>query len=73
VDEGAYGSLALQEIVQPCPRGRVDEGYDGSVCGVVWCGKDLSKRTSEFLTTRKGGLDRLIRLYGYVLGGEVAQ
>jgi hypothetical protein len=36
------------------------------VCGVLRGGREPPKVGDEFPTTRKGGLDRLIRVFGYV-------
>jgi hypothetical protein len=51
----------------PAPKEELRKDMMEGVCGVVRSGGGSSKIETEFPTIRKGGLDRLIRVYGYVI------
>jgi hypothetical protein len=61
--------MAMQEIIRPCTRRRNEEGHDGRIMqyGRGSDHKDHAREEGpQFPDSSKGGLDKLIRIYGSV-------
>ncbi len=60
------GAWPCKKSFSPDPEEELRKDMMEGVCGVVRGGGEPDKAGNKFPTTRKGGLNRLVRVYGYV-------